>query len=251
MPSVAKQYGYVFKDCVITGPESVDGQYTLGRPWGSGTPIALFIDTEMKVKPSAIGWNDMGSDGYPKQFAEYNSFTSAGTPIDLSQRKKSFGTSNHPNNPVLTKEEAEALTLSVVMGGDDDWDPASIAEQAPAPTNVSLEGILLTWDYSDYALCWAVCENGKIVDFTTEPEYTVANPDAVYSVRAANEMGGLGDAVKVGGTVSIDGTAVAAEPVSTVWYNLEGMRVSDTYTGVVIRVDVYADGEVVTTKMYK
>lgn len=251
VPSVAKQYGYVFKDCVITGPESVDGQYTLGRPWGSGTPIALFIDTEMKVKPSAIGWNDMGSDGYPKQFAEYNSFTSAGTPIDLSQRKKSFGTGNHPNNPVLTKEEAEALTLSVVMGGDDDWDPASIAEQAPAPTNVSLEGTLLTWDYSDYALCWAVCENGKIVDFTIEPEYTVANPDAVYSVRAANEMGGLGDAVKVGGTVSIDGTAVAAEPVSTVWYNLEGMRVSDTYTGVVIRVDVYADGEVVTTKMYK
>ena len=251
VPSVAKEYGYIFKDCKITGPESVDGQYTLGRPWGSGTPIALFIDTEMQIKPSAIGWHDMGTDGYPKQFAEYNSFTSNGSPIDLSQRKKTFGPGNHPNNPVLTKEEAESMTIAKVMGGDDDWDPAALAEQAPLPANVELEGSTLSWDDSEYVLCWAVCENGKVVAFTTEPEYTVANPDAVYSVRAANEMGGLGDAVTVGGTVSIDGVYTGLEVVSTMYYNLEGMRVSETYSGIVIRVDTLANGEVVTTKIMK
>lgn len=251
VPSVAKEYGYIFKDCKITGPESVDGQYTLGRPWGSGTPIALFIDTEMQIKPSAIGWHDMGTDGYPKQFAEYNSFTSNGSPIDLSQRKKTFGPGNHPNNPVLTKEEAESMTIAKVMGGDDDWDPAALAEQAPLPANVELEGSTLSWDDSEYVLCWAVCENGKVVAFTTEPEYTVANPDAVYSVRAANEMGGLGDAVTVGGTVSIDGVYTGLEVVSTIYYNLEGMRVSETYSGIVIRVDTLANGEVVTTKIMK
>ncbi|MDE7097511.1 MAG: Ig-like domain-containing protein, partial [Muribaculaceae bacterium] len=73
VPSQPKKYGYIFKDCEIVGENStIDGNYTLGRPWGEGTPIALFIDTKMTVKPSAIGWADMGNDGYPARFAEYN-----------------------------------------------------------------------------------------------------------------------------------------------------------------------------------
>lgn len=247
-PSVPKKYGYVFKDCVITGSESVDGQFTLGRPWGDGAPTAVFIDTEMRVKPSAIGWNDWGTH-YPRRFAEYNSFTSNGSPIDLSQRRKVFG--SNTNNPILTKEEAESMSLANVMGGADDWDPAALAEQAPLPANVELEGTLLSWDDSDYALCWAVCENGKVIAFTTVPEYTVANPSAVYSVRAANEMGGLGDAVKVGGEVSIDNVYGDNEIVSTVYYNLEGMRVSESYAGIVIRVDTLASGKVVTAKIMR
>ena len=87
VPSVPKNYGYIFQSCKIVGDASgVDGAYTLGRPWGKGTPIALFIDTEMEVKPSAIGWNEM-SGGYPKRFAEYGSHTSKGVAIDLSGRK--------------------------------------------------------------------------------------------------------------------------------------------------------------------
>ena len=35
------------------------------------------------------------------------------------------------------------------------------------------------------------------------------------------------------------------------YYNLEGMRVSETYSGIVIRVDTLANGEVVTTKIMK
>ncbi|MBP5717296.1 MAG: Ig-like domain-containing protein, partial [Bacteroidales bacterium] len=78
VPSKPKQYGWIYKDCVINGEGSgVDGNYTLGRPWGSGTPIALFIDTNMNVVPSAIGWNEM-SGGWHARFAEYNSMTSTG-----------------------------------------------------------------------------------------------------------------------------------------------------------------------------
>jgi hypothetical protein len=51
-------------------------------------------------------------------------------------------------------------------------------------------GTQLTWDDSNYALLWAVCKNGQIIDFTTEPAYTITE-EGVYSVRAANEMGGL------------------------------------------------------------
>ena len=100
VPSVPKRYGYIFQGCKIVGDNTgVSGNYTLGRPWGKGTPIALFIDTEMEVVPSAIGWSEM-SGGYPKRFAEYGSHTSKGVAIDLSGRKTVFG-DGYENNPVL------------------------------------------------------------------------------------------------------------------------------------------------------
>ena len=252
VPSVPKKYGYVFKDCEIVGEkDEIDGNYTLGRPWGSGTPIAVYIDTKMTVKPSAIGWNEM-SGGWPARFAEYNSMTSTGTVIDLSQRKKTFG-DNHENNPVLTKEEADGFTYEAVMGGDDDWDPASFTEQAPAPANVALNGNIITWDNSDYVSCWAVCRNGKVIGFTLEPQFDITESradDAIYSVRAANEMGGLGEAVSVGGSTSgIDAVAAGEEVVSTVFYNLQGMRVGSDAKGILIKVDTLASGRTVTTKV--
>ena len=95
VPSKSIKYGYVFKDCTIDGEKAdVNGNYTLGRPWGEGTPKAYYINTTMNVQPSAIGWSEMGSDGHPAQFAEYNSMTSTGTVIDLAGRKTSFG-DNH------------------------------------------------------------------------------------------------------------------------------------------------------------
>ncbi|MCH5245377.1 MAG: Ig-like domain-containing protein [Muribaculaceae bacterium] len=248
VPSVPKQYGYIFKDCeIIAEKEGIDGNYTLGRPWGSGTPIALYIDTRMIARPSAVGWNDMGTDGYPKRFAEYNSVTENGTVIDLKDRKKSFG-SGHENNPILTKEEADYNSYERVMGGDDDWDPASLAEQAPAPTNVVLDGTSLTWDDNKYALLWAIVKNGKVVDFTTEPSYTVDDANATYAVRAANEMGGLGEAIAAVGA-GVENILATDNVVNTVYYNVEGIRVSPEYKGIVIKVDTLASGEKVATKI--
>lgn len=252
VPSKPRKYGYVFKDCEIVGEkDDIDGNYTLGRPWGSGTPTAVYIDTKMTVKPSAIGWHEM-SGGWPARFAEYNSMTSTGTVIDLSQRKKIFA-DTHENNPVLTKAEADAMSYEAVIGSDDGWDPASFTEQAPAPTNLTLENGLLVWDNSDYVSCWAVCKDGKVIGFTLEPQFEVEMSraaDTVYSVRAANEMGGLGEAVAVGGATSaIDGIDADSAVVSTVYYNLQGMRVSENTQGILIKVDTLASGRTVTTKV--
>lgn len=258
VPSKPKQYGYIFKDCEIVGEKSgIDGKYTLGRPWGSGTPIALFIDTKMTVKPSAAGWSEM-SGGWPARFAEYNSTTSAGTVIDLKDRKKSFGDANKSgifsNNPVLTKDEADYHSYTRVMGGDDDWDPASMAEQAPAPANVTIDGSVIRWDDNDYVFCWAVCKDGKVIGFTTTPDYTVepetgATAAPVYSVRAANEMGGLGEAVVASNKTAISDVNADSEVVSTVYYNLQGMRVAAGTPGVLVRVDTLASGKTVTRKV--
>lgn len=249
VPSRPKQYGWILSECTIKDDGTgADGNYTLGRPWGSGTPIALWINTTMVAQPSAIGWNEM-SGGWPARFAEYNSMTASGTPIDLSGRKTTFG-DGHTNNPVLTAEEAAQYTIETVMGSTDNWDPQALTEQASAPEEVEIAGDTLTWKDSNYALLWAVCKNGSVVAFTTEPVYTVDDNTAVWSVRAANEMGGLGEA-----TVAKVATGIsslqhnASDVVSTKIYSLNGQQLSAPVKGVNIIVSTKADGTTETHKV--
>ena len=254
VPSKPTKYGYIFKDCTIQGEKAdIDGKYFLGRPWGSGTPIALFIDTKMMVQPSAIGWADM-SGGWAGRFAEYNSTTAKGTTIDLSSRKKNYvdkENNNHANNPILTKEEADFYTLPTVMGSTDNWDPTSLTEQASAPEEVNISEGKLSWTDSQYVLLWAVCKDGNVVDFTTEPSYDKADSTAKWSVRAANEMGGLSEATEAKNATAVKEANSALSVVSTVCYGLDGQRVSASSNGVAIKVMTMSDGTVKTVKIAK
>ena len=231
VPSKSIKYGFVFKDCTIKGESSeLNGKFTLGRPWGQGTPIALWIDTKMEIVPSAAGWNEM-SGGWPMRFAEFNSMTANGTPVDLSGRKKTFG-DGHENNPVLTAAEAlEAGDLHNMFG---EWDPTLATEQAPAPKNVKIEGTTLTWDDSQYAFCWAVVKNGSVVDFTTEPAYTIDEAGAIWSVRAANEMGGLGEAIEATAGTETAISTVGKTAAGNTIFDLQGRKVQTMKRGLYI-----------------
>lgn len=266
VPSQPKKYGYIFKDCTIkdaTEAKDLNGNYTLGRPWGKGTPIALYIDTKMEAIPSAAGWNEM-SGGYPKRFAEYNSYTSTGSVVDLKDRKKVYDAydskdgDNYVNrrnetagDPILTAEEAATYTIETVMGQDDDWDPTAATEQASAPSNVKLNGTTLAWDNNDYALLWAVCKNGKVVDFTITPSYIVDDASATWSVRAANEMGGLSEATVVGQGTGIRNIASATDAavIKTAIYAADGTQLSNLQKGINIIVKTLADGSKKTSKV--
>ncbi len=252
VPSNPKQYGYIFSDCEITGESSsLDGNYTLGRPWGEGTPIALFINTRMMVKPSAIGWSDMGTDGHPKRFAEYNSTTASGTVIDLADRKKTFGSGKHANNPVLTKEEADFHSYSRVMGGDDDWDPALDCEKAPAATQIIADINGIHWNADPYTLCWIVYVDGEIAGVTTEPAFAIADAaNKTIGVRAVNEMGGLGEMI-TDVTTGIKG--VDTESAGKVrYFNLQGIEVvPGNEAQVLIKVTTLSDGTKKAEKVVK
>lgn len=250
VPSQPTKYGYIFKDCTIKAEKKgIDGNFTLGRPWGKGTPIALFIDTKMEAQPSAIGWNEM-SGGWPARFAEYNSQTSKGSQIDLSSRKKTFG-DGHTNNPVLTKEEADFYTIGNVMGDGDDWDPTALTEQASAPQNVRLSEGKLTWDDSQYVLLWAVCKDGNVVCFSTENHYDNADATSKWSVRAANEMGGLSEATAVNNETAVSEVNREEGVAKTAYYTLDGARTSAAYKGTAIKVMTMKDGTVKTVKVIK
>ena len=279
VPSKSIKYGYVFSGCTINGEStSLNTKYYLGRPWGSGTPVALWINTTMNIIPSSIGWAEM-SNGWPKRFAEYNSRTSDGVAVDLSGRKTTFN-SSYTNNPVLTAAEAaEASDMSNMFGS---WVPTDYTEQAPSPKNVVLTGTVLTWDDSNYAFCWAVVKDGHVVGFTQEPTYTVDDSNATYSVRAANAMGGLGvatEAVKstvvtlsededydgsLSGTFDVELTRTFKEGMNTLvlpfatdateLFDVTGMEFS-VYTvskikGGAIVFDEQADGRMAANKPY-
>lgn len=266
VPSQPTQYGYIFKDCTIKdgSDTGINGKYKLGRPWGKGTPIALFIDTKMEVIPTAAGWDEM-SGGYPKRFAEYNSTTATGSAVDLSGRKLVYDAydakvgDNYTNrrnetagSPVLTTEEAASYSIETVMGGDDDWDPTAATEQASAPSNVKLNGTTLAWDNNDYALLWAVCKNGKVVDFTIKPTYLVDDASATWSVRAANEMGGLSEATAaavLGTGIHNIASATDAAAIKTAMYAADGTQLSNLQKGINIIVKTLADGSKKTSKV--
>ena len=253
-PNKPLKYGYVFLDCTIDGADSQKGKYNLARPWADQCR-AQFINTTMKILPSATGYTEMGDGNAPAVFAEYNSMTSSGSIVDLSGRKTKYIYNEGAlvkeagHSPVLTKEEADALSIDIVMGGTDGWDPRVATEQADAPENVKLTGTSLTWDDNDYVLCWAICKDGAVIDFTTTNSYTVTDANAKYSVRAANEKGGLSEATEANSSTGIEEVVTDHEVVKTTYYNTAGCQVNAKTKGVIIEVKTLKDGKKKSSKI--
>jgi hypothetical protein len=98
----------------------------------------------------------------------------------------------HLNAPLLSASEAAIYTHERVLDG---WNPEELTKNAPAPFNIVVVKGKLTWKGSDEALLYAVCKNGRVVDFTTTTSYKLpkgSRPSDIWAVRAANQMGGLG-----------------------------------------------------------
>lgn len=190
-PSTTTTWGYVFNGCTIDG--DVSG-YTLGRSWN--TAKATFLNTTMKKLPSDAAWgNPMNS--VPQQFAEYKSRDASGKLLDLSKRRKVYTKDNTTVtlNPVLTDAQAATYTVSNVLNGSDNWQPQNLAKQLSAPV-IKQNGPDIIWDANDNALCWVVFKNGKYLANVTLNSYSASSLSTgdKITVRAANEMGGLGDA---------------------------------------------------------
>jgi pectin methylesterase-like acyl-CoA thioesterase len=208
--STNNTWGYVFKDCTIDGTVS---DFVLARSWNDAR--IAFLNTTMKKLPTAAGWGDP-MNSVPKVFAEYKSVNGSGAAVDLSKRRTSYtkDATTVTLKPVLTDAEAAKYTVANVLTGTDNWQPQTLTTQVAAPA-VTLEGNTLRWNDDAKALLWAVFRNGKYLANVTTNSYTLASPTKGDSltVRAANEMGGLGlasKAVVVGSTTSVDRSGTAA-----------------------------------------
>ena len=201
-PSVPRRFGFVMFDCYIKN-ETPEVTYYLGRPWGKGTPRAIWLNTKVDGEPITRdnngynGWADM-TGNWPALFTEYNTtLKSSGQKLDLTQRRSIYNDPDglqHSNAPFLTEINAKAYSIPKILGA---WEAQSIAKDATEPTNVTVSSSKISWTGSDDALLYVICKDGKIWFFTTETSYKVsAKPGEKWTVRAANQMGGLGKHVE-------------------------------------------------------
>ncbi len=258
-PATKGDWGYVFSNCTIDGHSVNNGTYRLGRPW-SNAPKAVYINTTMKVLPTADGWGDP-MNVVPAVFAEYNSLTAGGSPVDLSNRRTTYTKDavTVTLDPVLTASEAATYTIDNVLGGTDTWEPTLATEPAPVPViALNEEMALITWDDSDYVMGWAVFWDGMFEEFVTTNSYNIpqvvkaASSDIHFTVRAANEMGGLGQSsneviFNLGG---VEETLVQKQILRKEYYSLTGSRIlyPERARGVIIERTIYTDGSSSTKK---
>ncbi|MEI8273488.1 MAG: pectinesterase family protein [Paludibacter sp.] len=191
------QWGYVFSNCTIDGPNASYTTY-LGRPWAN-SPKASFFNTTTKINIYPSGWwHSMGA--IPAIFADYNTMDTNGNLTDLSQRISSYdyvsngSTITGTAKSSFTDAEAAQYTYANVTSGSDAWDPRAVTEPTIAPVNVAItSGGALSWDATPYSICYVVLRNNKVIGFTTSPGYTDASyiPSATYNVVAVSQSGAL------------------------------------------------------------
>lgn len=253
------KYGYVIDRCVIDGDASMSGNHKLGRPWNN-EPKAVLLNTTFKTGVAAEGWSEWHIA--PALFAEYNSMDADGNPVDLSARRTEYKVDGQVDKAkrqaILSDEEAARYTYENVTAGNDDWNPRKFFEPVDAPANLSLDQSgTLTWDHSDYAICYVVLDgNDNVLAITAEPEYdttTVAhsrtNATPKYVVKAVNEYGSLSKgAVHDGSTTGIVQPEADASVVSLTYCNALGIASDKPFNGFNIVVETLADGSVRTTR---
>lgn len=233
------KWGYVFRDCKITAPgDPSKTSVWLGRPWHN-SPKTLFLNTCAEVTIPAAGWYDhMG--GLPSIWADWNTYDANGNLLDLSQRRDTYWIEVNGEKVYgkaknfLTDEEAAQYTLSNVLGGNDEWNPAIMTEACKAP-DVHVNGNDLTWEAVPYAICYVITDGDEVVGFTTDTNFTASADPKDYVVRAVNEFGGLSP-VGLNGTEGVTDIDAADDYEIVAIYDINGIRLAAPVSGVNIIV---------------
>ena len=255
-PATSGDWGYVFSGCTIDGFPINNSGYRLGRPW-QNAPKAVYLNTTMKVLPVSEGWGDP-MNVVPAVFAEYKSVNANAALVDLSNRRTTYtkDATTVTLNPVLTEAQAANYTIENVLGGTDAWQPKLYTDQAAAPV-ITGENKTLSWADNNYVLCWAVFKDNVFVKFLTTNTYIIPAEveSGVYTVRAANEMGGLSgvsNSYEYGST-GVEDLHNNSTIVDQKYFTVDGKqfrRVRD-FKGVVIVRSIFDDGSVKTEKIIR
>lgn len=195
------EWGYVFRNNVITAPgDAIETQVYLGRPW-HGQPKVAFINTKAEVTIYPDGWrNHMG--GLPTLFAEYGTTDWLGHALDLSRRCSRYWVQNEQKDTVwctskavITADEAALYTVENVLSGSDHWQPRQVAQPCESPV-VGTTGRYLVWQPVANAVGYVVTispadgKNGRSVKFTTDCRFAY-NKKNTYRVQSVSRWGAL------------------------------------------------------------
>ncbi|MCH5311934.1 MAG: hypothetical protein J1E57_08285 [Prevotella sp.] len=231
-PVGASYWGIVLNECEVDGTSAAAGKFYLGRPWND-SPHATYINTTFKQQPMETGWGAMTAN-LVIRFHEYGSKDANGNTLDLSNRSlAACSPAAGSDKPVLTDVEAAKYTLENVFG---DWNPQTLTAQLTAPTlqQDAPNSSVISWQPVPDAIGYAIVRNGNVVAFTTNTTYDVYEIGAgEYSIRVANNCGGLGEPSST--VTGISGIKVDNAVKNAPKYSLSGQRVNDSYKGIVIQ----------------
>ncbi len=163
------KYGYIFRDCIVDGNKAAaNGKQKLGRPWHN-SPIAIFINTTMRIPIAPEGWTNMGT--IPGLFAEYNSIDSTGKQLDLSKRKTEYqgrdeGKESGSCRATITKEEADRYVYGNIISGSDNWNPRLLMKELPALEDLKINKQKIQWNGVQGAIGYIVFQDDKVIEIT-------------------------------------------------------------------------------------
>lgn len=194
------QWGYVMRDCVVTGNNvAANGTIYFGRAWQQ-RPMTVFINTLCSLPICDEGWYTMSA--LPKLYAEYNT-TYNGWPVDTSKRRTTYDVDKaysesgvkeydvpYTGDIVLTEAQANERSYDNIIQANDGWNPKSYYQKLTDPV-FTLNGTTLSWEDNTNAVCYLIFKNGSYFGKTTETSYIVDDDSATYSVKAANRFGSL------------------------------------------------------------
>lgn len=220
---VDQEWGYVFNECSIK-PESdnmirfTDKDWTLARAWNN-SPACTYLNTKMYTQPQSYGWGRSMDSNLMLRFHEYKSIDGADNMLSLVTRSLAACVpAAGSDDVILSDEQASGYTLRNVVGGTDGFEPNELCMQIDAASgakadydenhkvwndDIVLDDDILQWNKHTTALCYVVF---KLNEATNKWEYIDNTTDTIinladygtgyYSVRAANQRGGLGAATK-------------------------------------------------------
>ena len=220
---VDQEWGYVFNECTIK-PESdnmirfTDKDWTLARAW-SKSPACTYLNSKMYAQPLSYGWGRSMESDLLLRFHEYNSTDGADNMLSLVTRSLAACVpAAGSDDVILSDDQASEYTLRNVVGGTDGFEPNELCMQIDAASgakanydenheiwndNMVLDDDILQWNKHTSALCYVVFKlneatnKWEYIDNTTNASINLADyGTGYYSVRAANQRGGLGAATK-------------------------------------------------------
>lgn len=168
---VGQPYGLVFRNCLIPNNHGIT-VYTLGRPWQNDATViskgrsraenkVVFINTKMSSIIVPEGWSiwNEGTVTSVITYAEYNSQTLAGKPVDVSHR-------------LGWTKQLDAATAAPYLKNENlfgNWDPFKTWTDLPEQSTVNLLGLqnLIARDNGDKILLqFNTCRPASNATFT-------------------------------------------------------------------------------------
>lgn len=244
-PNGKSAFGYVMESCTID--PSMCQNFNYGRAWNGDARLA-YLNTKVLDKSKLVKshFTLEGMNVASQYFREYNTTDAEGNVIEGPGEQTFFkGDTKYTYDVSMTAEEAAAFAYDKVFTT---WDPRALSAQL-AIEALTTEAASISWAAVEGAKAYAVFYDGAFKAMTTATSYEVeAGADASkYAVRAANAMGGFGEAAGYVNALPL----VNKEVAKVEYFNALGQRMPANTQGMTIVKTIFKDGSVAVEKYYQ